>query len=158
MIARDRDLLARLMTVNTQLGRLTVTLLDGQDGGELPAGGCHALGEALLALGQEMQARADELEGRVIEGARSSRDGAGVVLGRWASSGCWSSRGCSVTEPPTVPLPVWPHDAEPTERLPATGPIWPAQDLDEPDMTWRLRPPEREPAFLAGVARALRRL
>ncbi|PRX51077.1 hypothetical protein B0I33_101230 [Prauserella shujinwangii] len=68
MIARDRDLLARLMTVNTQLGQLTVRLLDGQDGGELPASGCRELGEALAALGQEMQDRADVFEGCVIEG------------------------------------------------------------------------------------------
>lgn len=62
MIARDRDLLARLMQVNTQLGRFTVDMLDRQDGGELPADGCRALGEHLAALGRELIDRADQLD------------------------------------------------------------------------------------------------
>ncbi|WP_106176597.1 hypothetical protein [Prauserella shujinwangii] len=63
-----------------------------------------------------------------------------------------------MTEPPTVPRFRWPPDLEPTERLPTTGPVWPTRDLDAPGATVRARRPEREPAFLAGVARALRRL
>lgn len=68
MIARDRDLLARLMTVNSQLGRFTVEMLDRQDGGELPAEGCRLLGEHLAQLGADLKARADELDRSVIPG------------------------------------------------------------------------------------------
>lgn len=70
MIARDRELLARLMQVNTQLGRFTVDLLDRQDGGELPAEGLRPLGDYLVALGRDLLARATELEAvdsRVVE-------------------------------------------------------------------------------------------
>lgn len=70
MIARDRDLLARLMMVNTQLGKFTVGMLDRCDGGELPADGCRDLGEHLLALGRDLIDRADELDavdGAVVE-------------------------------------------------------------------------------------------
>ncbi|PRX50484.1 hypothetical protein B0I33_102606 [Prauserella shujinwangii] len=62
MIARDRALLARLRHVNQHLGDVVLALMACQDGGELPADGCRALGEHLTALGHELVARADELD------------------------------------------------------------------------------------------------
>jgi hypothetical protein len=63
MIERDRVLLARLAQVNRQLGSFVLELIEGQDAGELPAAGLRALGEGLVALGVDVLARADELNG-----------------------------------------------------------------------------------------------
>jgi hypothetical protein len=65
MIEKDRALLARLARVNQQMGEFVVdNLFEGQDGGELPAAGLRDLGNGLVALGTDVLARADELEGR----------------------------------------------------------------------------------------------
>jgi hypothetical protein len=63
MIERDRALLARLRQVNQQMGAFVVELMTGQDGGELPAAGLRELGNGLCALGADVLARADELDG-----------------------------------------------------------------------------------------------
>jgi hypothetical protein len=64
MIERDRALLARLAQVNRQLGAFVLDLIEHQDGGELPAAGLRDLGNGLVALGADVLARADELDGR----------------------------------------------------------------------------------------------
>jgi hypothetical protein len=63
MIERDRALLARLRQVNQQMGDFVVELMTGQDGGELPAAGLRDLGNGLVAMGVDVLARADELDG-----------------------------------------------------------------------------------------------
>jgi hypothetical protein len=63
MIERDRALLARLRQVNQQMGEFVVELMTGQDGGELPAAGLRDLGNGLVAMGVDVLARADELDG-----------------------------------------------------------------------------------------------
>ncbi|MQA10224.1 MAG: hypothetical protein GEU98_17055 [Pseudonocardiaceae bacterium] len=68
MVARqDRELLTRLSQVNQQVGAAALELLHRQDGGELPAEGLRALGEHLRQLTDDLLARADELDGRVID-------------------------------------------------------------------------------------------
>lgn len=61
VIARDRELLTRLAQVNASVGEVALELMAAQDGGELPAGGLLRVGEALCALGEDMIARAHEL-------------------------------------------------------------------------------------------------
>lgn len=56
MIARDRELLARVARVNSELGRVVVELFHRQDGGELPAEGVRELGRRLADLGAELLA------------------------------------------------------------------------------------------------------
>jgi hypothetical protein len=63
MIERDRALLVRLRQVNQQLGAFVLDLFEHQDGGELPAAGLRDLGNGLVALGVDVLARADELDG-----------------------------------------------------------------------------------------------
>jgi hypothetical protein len=63
MIERDRALLARLAQVNRQLGAFVLVIIEGQDGGELPAAGLRDLGNGLVAMGTDVLARADELDG-----------------------------------------------------------------------------------------------
>ncbi len=70
MIARDRDLLARVGRFNTNLGMATVELMQRQDGGEVPADGLLLLAnhlEALATLADDLRARAAELDDRVVE-------------------------------------------------------------------------------------------
>lgn len=67
MIARDRELLSRLRKVNNGLGEVALALMDAQDGGELPADGLRTVGEALRFLGDDMVARADELDATDIQ-------------------------------------------------------------------------------------------
>ncbi|GAA1233584.1 hypothetical protein GCM10009676_16190 [Prauserella halophila] len=62
MIARDRDLLARLGQVNTGLGRAVVDLMGRQDGGTLPVDGVRELAELLGGMSAELYQRAAELE------------------------------------------------------------------------------------------------
>ncbi|MBK1786968.1 hypothetical protein [Prauserella cavernicola] len=62
MIRRDRELLARLSTVNTHLGEAVVELLHRQDGGRLPADGLRLLGHHLQDLTVDLIERADELD------------------------------------------------------------------------------------------------
>ncbi|TCP43406.1 hypothetical protein EV191_12220 [Tamaricihabitans halophyticus] len=69
MIEQDRVLLARVMQVNTQLGKVTLELFHHQDGGELPAKPLREVGEHLRQLGVDMLARAGELDGRPLVGA-----------------------------------------------------------------------------------------
>jgi hypothetical protein len=67
MIARDRELLARVAQVNRHLGTVVVELMTGQDGGELPADGVRDLGQHLTQLGVDLLARAAELDGRAVD-------------------------------------------------------------------------------------------
>lgn len=67
MIARDRELLARLMMFNTDLGRFTVDAFAEQDGGELPAERLQEIGRQLTQLGEDALSRAAELDGAVVE-------------------------------------------------------------------------------------------
>lgn len=71
MVAQDRALLARLRTMNAEIGRFTIEILHKQDGGELPTEGLRLLAEHLTALAVDMADRAEELDGRVIEQERS---------------------------------------------------------------------------------------
>ena len=59
MIARDRELLARLRRVNVGIGEVALALMAAQDAGELPADGLREVGRALRSLGSDMIARAD---------------------------------------------------------------------------------------------------
>ncbi|WP_341869001.1 hypothetical protein [Saccharomonospora piscinae] len=72
MIARDRELLARLARVNRDLGQVALRLMAAQDGGELPAGGLREVGEALSVLGGDMLARANELDGHTFPAVQCS--------------------------------------------------------------------------------------
>lgn len=71
MIARDRELLARLTRVNRHLGEVVVELMARQDDGELPADGLRELADRLSGLAGELHARAAELDDSrmVIEGS-----------------------------------------------------------------------------------------
>ncbi|WP_197321054.1 hypothetical protein [Saccharomonospora sp. NB11] len=69
MIARDRELLARLGQVNASIGEVVLALMAAQDGGELPARGLREVGQALRMLADDMITRADELDGTVVAGA-----------------------------------------------------------------------------------------
>ncbi|MCP2255216.1 hypothetical protein LY13_003990 [Prauserella aidingensis] len=62
MIARDRELLARLGQVNADLGRAVVELMSAQDGGELPVDGVRELAELLGGMSAELYRRVGELE------------------------------------------------------------------------------------------------
>ncbi|MGW9480167.1 hypothetical protein ACWGRK_18540 [Saccharomonospora azurea] len=64
MIARDRELLARLGQVNASIGEVALALMAAQDGGELPADGLREVGQALRTLADDMVARADEIQSR----------------------------------------------------------------------------------------------
>jgi hypothetical protein len=66
VIERDRELLARLARVNRHLGEVVVELMTGQDGGELPAAGVRDLGQRFVALGADLLARAEELDGNPV--------------------------------------------------------------------------------------------
>jgi hypothetical protein len=58
MIRADRELLARLVTVNQSLGEVVLRMLAHQDGGELDAADLQTVGRQLTALGSEMLRRA----------------------------------------------------------------------------------------------------
>ncbi|WP_019809719.1 hypothetical protein [Saccharomonospora halophila] len=72
MITKDRKLLARLATVNRNLGEVVIDLMQHQDGGELPADRLADMATALFTLAIDMASRAEELDGggagRVVEG------------------------------------------------------------------------------------------
>jgi hypothetical protein len=72
VIERDRELLARAARVNRHLGEVVVELMTGQDGGELPAAGVRELGQNLTEFGEDLLARAAELDGRAIIDAQPS--------------------------------------------------------------------------------------
>ncbi|MCP2255496.1 hypothetical protein LY13_004272 [Prauserella aidingensis] len=63
MIARDRELLARVGQVNAGLGDAVVELMTRQDGGELSARHVRELAELLGGMAAELYQRAAELEG-----------------------------------------------------------------------------------------------
>lgn len=67
MIKRDRELLARVAAMNTKLGLVVVTLVDQQDGGELPADGLRELGRYLGSLSVDLVNRADEIDEPAID-------------------------------------------------------------------------------------------
>ncbi|MEU3271539.1 3-hydroxyacyl-CoA dehydrogenase NAD-binding domain-containing protein [Saccharomonospora sp. NPDC006951] len=79
MIRQDRELLARLSSVNTRLGEAVVELLHRQDNGLLPAEGLRALGHHLQGLTADLLNRADELDAVVIDCPHSPR-----VTSRWS--------------------------------------------------------------------------
>lgn len=66
MIARDRELLARLMTMNQHLGEVVHRLMQGQDDGRLPATSVRDLAELLGGMSAQLYTRAAELEGRAV--------------------------------------------------------------------------------------------
>ncbi|GAB3154329.1 hypothetical protein GCM10027258_58020 [Amycolatopsis stemonae] len=67
MDARDRQLLAGLARVNTEIGRVTVELLTLQPDDAAYADGLRTLGRQLVGIGAQLAARAGELDGREIE-------------------------------------------------------------------------------------------
>lgn len=66
MIEADRELLARAATVNRHLGAVVSEMLTRQLDGELPAGRLRHLGEALAHLGNDMMARAADIDGHGV--------------------------------------------------------------------------------------------
>ncbi|WP_007024061.1 hypothetical protein [Saccharomonospora iraqiensis] len=66
MIDRDRELLARMATVNRTLGGVAVELMARQDGGELPAEELHEVGIALRNLADDLVGRAADLRGHTL--------------------------------------------------------------------------------------------
>src|SRR5690606_41485319 len=68
MIARDRELLARLGQVNASLGEVVLARMAAQDGGELPADGLREVGQALRTLAEAMIARTDPTPTRAVLG------------------------------------------------------------------------------------------
>lgn len=64
MDKRDRELLASLAKVNTEIGRVTVELLTLQASDEHYAAGLRRLGRDLVAIGAALARRANELDGQ----------------------------------------------------------------------------------------------
>lgn len=69
MIARDRELLARISRVNSTLGSATVELLNNLQDGTLNPSHLRAIGAYLRQLSEEVMARADEIDGRALDPA-----------------------------------------------------------------------------------------
>ncbi|PWV85763.1 3-hydroxyacyl-CoA dehydrogenase [Prauserella marina] len=97
MIRQDRELLARLSSVNTRLGEAVVELLHRQDGGLLPAEGLRALGHHLQGITADLLNRADELDAVVIDRPPSRE-----VTSRWPPT---ATGGESMNTVPTSPEP-----------------------------------------------------
>jgi hypothetical protein len=66
MHARDRELLAGLARVNTEIGNATIRLLTLQVDDAEYAAGLRQLGAELVRIGTHLAARAAELDGRVL--------------------------------------------------------------------------------------------
>lgn len=64
---RDRELLAGLARVNTEIGNATIRLLTLQVNDVQYAAGLRKLGGDLVRIGAELAARAGELDGRVLD-------------------------------------------------------------------------------------------
>ncbi|MEV6908035.1 hypothetical protein [Amycolatopsis sp. NPDC051071] len=64
MDKRDRDLLAGLAKVNTEIGRVTIELLTMQPSDEHYAAGLRRLGRDLVGVGAALARRAAELDGQ----------------------------------------------------------------------------------------------
>lgn len=62
MIEQDRILLTRAGQVNRSLGGIVVEAMSRQHDGELPAQPLREIGEVLRKLGEDMIARADEID------------------------------------------------------------------------------------------------
>lgn len=73
MISRDRRLLAKLMIVNSELGKAVVELMHSQDAGELPPEGYRELAKHLGSVVHDMEARAAELDSRDSGYSRDSK-------------------------------------------------------------------------------------
>ncbi len=69
MDKRDRELLAGLARVNTEIGTVTVELLTLQPSDESYAAGLRKLSRDLVQIGAALARRAAELDGRVIDPA-----------------------------------------------------------------------------------------
>ncbi|OXM54185.1 hypothetical protein [Amycolatopsis alba] len=63
MDKRDRDLLAGLARVNTDIGTVTLDLLTLQSSDEYYAAGLRTLGRDLVKIGAALARRAGELDG-----------------------------------------------------------------------------------------------
>ncbi|WET78740.1 hypothetical protein P3102_32600 [Amycolatopsis sp. QT-25] len=64
MDKRDRDLLAGLARVNTDIGKVTLDLLTSQHSDENYAAGLRKLGRDLVQIGAALARRARELDGQ----------------------------------------------------------------------------------------------
>jgi len=60
----DRDLLAGLARVNTEIGKVTIDLLTLQTSNEHYAAGLRRLGRDLVKIGAALARRASELDGQ----------------------------------------------------------------------------------------------
>ncbi|MEV6879777.1 hypothetical protein [Amycolatopsis sp. NPDC051128] len=74
MHARDRQLLAGLARVNTEIGNATIRLLTAQVDDAEYAAGLRKLGADLVRIGAQLAARAGELDGRVLDPAELLAD------------------------------------------------------------------------------------
>jgi hypothetical protein len=66
---RDRQLLAGLSHVNTEIGNVTIELLTLQVDDRQYAAALRKLGRDLVGIGAQLAARASELDGRVLDPA-----------------------------------------------------------------------------------------
>lgn len=69
VIQRDVELLAQMSMVNQALGQVVLRMLPQTQGGVLDSAELQAVGRDLVALGREMQRRADHRGGMVIDAA-----------------------------------------------------------------------------------------
>lgn len=67
MDKRDRELLAGLARVNTEIGEVTLQLLTLQPSDEHYAAGLRKLGRDLVRIGAALARRAAELDGQAID-------------------------------------------------------------------------------------------
>jgi hypothetical protein len=74
MHARDRQLLAGLARVNTEIGNATIRLLTLQVDDAEYAAGLRQLGRDLVRIGAQLAVRAGELDGRVLDPAELLAD------------------------------------------------------------------------------------
>ncbi|UOX85306.1 hypothetical protein MUY14_26315 [Amycolatopsis sp. FBCC-B4732] len=67
MDAHDRQMLAGLAKVNSEIGTVTLQLLTLQPDDANYAAGLRTLGRDLVRIGAQLAARAGELDGRVLD-------------------------------------------------------------------------------------------
>jgi len=75
VIQRDVELLARMSQVNQALGEIVLRMLPRVQGGALDPVDLRAVGYGLVVLGQQMQRRADELDGPAANAAPPQIEG-----------------------------------------------------------------------------------
>ncbi|MGW4129510.1 hypothetical protein [Amycolatopsis japonica] len=76
MDRRDRELLAALARVNTEIGKVTIELLTLQPSDEHYAAALRALGRDLVAIGARLAVRAADLDGKPFDQADTLTVGA----------------------------------------------------------------------------------